>query len=115
MITSEDTLFGNYRWNELTTEISIRVNFLGPSQDDVGKKKLTVALNTLSNLKDLLNELANTLGSKFHENVFDPASNMLNENVAIIINGQHYTALDGLETPLKSGDEISFFPPLGGG
>ncbi len=88
---------------------------MGSSQDDVQKKKLTVLLDIPSSLKDLLLALSKQLGPKFHQNVYNPSSNELNKNVAIIINGQHYTALDGLETILKSGDEISFFPPIGGG
>ncbi len=97
-------------------KITVTVNFLGPSQDDVKKRNMVIGLASLKNsLKDLLERLADQIGQKFHENIFDPTSEILNENVAILVNGRHYTALDGLETPLKSGDEISIFPPLGGG
>jgi molybdopterin synthase sulfur carrier subunit len=95
--------------------ISVNVNFLGPSQDDVGKGKMVIGLDYNSTLKDLLKKLANKIGPKFKDFVFDPSSNILNENVAIIVNGRHITALDGLETPMSSGDEVSIFPPLGGG
>ena len=97
-------------------KISITVNFLGPSQDDVKKRNMVIGLASLKNsLKAVLENLADQIGQKFHENIFDPTSQILNDNVAILVNGRHYTALDGLETPLKSGDEISIFPPLGGG
>ena len=97
-------------------KLTVTVNFLGPSQDDVKKRNMVVGLSSLENsLKVLLENLADQIGPKFNENIFDPASQNLNENVAILVNGRHYTALDGLETPLKSGDEISIFPPLGGG
>ena len=97
-------------------KISITVNFLGPSQDDVKKRNMVIGLAGLKNsLKAVLENLADQIGQKFHENIFDPTSQILNDNVAILVNGRHYTALDGLETPLKSGDEINIFPPLGGG
>ncbi|MHA1129200.1 MAG: MoaD family protein [Candidatus Helarchaeota archaeon] len=95
--------------------ISVQVNFLGYSQDDVGAHKLKVELDPMSNLQTLLKTLAAQLGAKFRKYIYDPTTNVLNENITMIINGRHFTALDGLETPLKSGDDISIFPPLGGG
>ena len=94
---------------------SINVHFLAATQIDLGIRNTTAHLKGISNLKDLLVNLANTLGSKFHKYIFNPNSNELNENITILVNGRHFTTLDGLETPLKTGDEVSFFPPIGGG
>jgi MoaD family protein len=94
---------------------SINVHFLGATQIDLGIRNTTAHLKHISNLKDLLVNLATNLGSKFHKYVFDPNSNELNDNITILVNGRHFTTLDGLETPLKTGDEVSFFPPIGGG
>jgi len=95
--------------------ITINVHFLGATQRDIEKRNLTINLENLSNLKDLLIKLANKIGDKFQKYVFNPNSNELNENIAILVNGRHFTTLDGLETPLKTGDDVSFFPPIGGG
>ena len=94
---------------------SINVHFLAATQIDLGIRNTTAHLKGISNLKDLLVNLANALGSKFHKYVFNPNSNELNDNITILVNGRHFTTLDGLETPLKTGDEVSFFPPIGGG
>ncbi len=96
-------------------KITINVHFLGFSQDNVGVRDISVSLEGIVNLKDLLKELAEKIGPKFHEHVYNPNLDTLSDKNTIIINGRHYTTLDGLETPLKSGDEISFFPPVGGG
>lgn len=104
-----------HKLKEESETININVHFLGASQHDIGIRHLTTDLETLSNLKDLLLNLANKLGAKFQKYIFDPNSNELNENIAILVNGRHFTTLDGLETPLKTGDDVSFFPPIGGG
>ena len=96
-------------------KITIKVHFLGFSQDNIGVCDLSVNLEGLVSLKDLLKELAEKIGPKFHEFVYNPKLDILSEKNTILVNGRHFTALDGLETPLKTGDEISFFPPLGGG
>ncbi len=35
--------------------------------------------------------------------------------VTVLVNGRHIQYLQGLETPLKPGDVVSMFPPIGGG
>ncbi len=35
--------------------------------------------------------------------------------VTVLINGRHMQYLQGLETPLQPTDQISMFPPIGGG
>jgi molybdopterin converting factor small subunit len=95
--------------------ISVQVNFLGYSQDDVGIHKITLGLDPPSNLQNLLEILALKIGERFSKAIYDPKTHTLNENITMIINGRHFTALEGLETLLQSGDDISIFPPLGGG
>lgn len=94
---------------------TVNVHFLGFSQDLVGIRNLSISFTGLASLKDLLKKLAGKLGKKFREHVYNPDSDTLFEDNTILINGRHYSAIDGLESPLKSGDDVSFFPPLGGG
>jgi MoaD family protein len=95
--------------------LSFKIHFLGASQTDVGIREISISLEGLSNLKDLLKELSKKIGPKFNTHIFDPTVGTVNKTVTIIVNGRHYTTLDGLETILRNGDEISFFPPIGGG
>ena len=110
-----ENLKADQKLTEILENITVKVNFLGATSGDVGIHDISLTLRSLSNLKDLLKKLAEKLGMKFQQNIFDPKSDILNKKITIIVNGRHYTTLDGLETRLKNDDEISFFPPLGGG
>ncbi len=35
--------------------------------------------------------------------------------VTVLVNGRHMQYLQGLETPLRPSDQLSMFPPIGGG
>ena len=57
---------------------------------------------------------ANTI---VNEKIFiDPQSGAVSGQVAILVNGRHYSHLpDGLNTVLKDEDDVALFPPLAGG
>jgi len=59
--------------------------------------------------KDLLDELKDLKSWLLNEN------NELARNFIILINGRHIEFTGGLKTTLKDGDEITIFPPSGGG
>ncbi|MGD8857203.1 MAG: MoaD/ThiS family protein [Chloroflexota bacterium] len=41
---------------------------------------------------------------------------MVSRQVAILVNGRHYSHLpNGLNTKLKDGDDVALFPPIAGG
>jgi len=64
-----------------------------------------------STLNGLLKELSRRYGDKFKKQIFDPQTGGV-KFYRIVINGRH--CLD-LETPLKNGDQIDFYPALAGG
>jgi MoaD family protein len=67
-------------------------------------------------LRSLLAVLAQELDDPFRAEVFKDARGSLQPGIAVLINGQHYTHLpNGLETPLKDGDQVAIFPPIAGG
>jgi|Deesub1362A_J573_1020465.scaffolds.fasta_scaffold12810_2 molybdopterin synthase sulfur carrier subunit len=39
----------------------------------------------------------------------------ISKSVNIFLNGRNILVLDGLSTPLREGDVLNLFPPLGGG
>jgi len=65
-------------------------------------------------LRCLLNRLVGRI-SHFQEAVFNPQTQSLSSEVAIVINDHIQDLLQGLETKLQDGDRILFLPILAGG
>ena len=82
----------------------------------IGEQSITIPKDAALTLSDLLTTLANQLGQKFTASIYDPKLEVLDELVAVIVNGRSYRNLpDGLETSLQDGDEVAIFPPMAGG
>ena len=64
-------------------------------------------------LAELLESLARTYGGGFRGAVFDGAA--LSAAVMVLVNGHNVRFTGGLDTPLGDDDEVSLFPPVGGG
>jgi len=60
-------------------------------------------------LQDLLNELSDLKRWIVNEN------DELVKGFIVLINGRHVEFTGGLKTALKDGDEVTVFPPSGGG
>ena len=80
-----------------------------------GRKELTLEMNEAT-IAGLLRELSIQFGESFEKMLFDPESGVVNGQVAILVNGRHYSHLpDGLDTVLMDGDDVALFPPIAGG
>ncbi len=65
-------------------------------------------------LRSLLNRLAERI-PQLRETLFDPLTQSLSSEVALVINDRLQTPFPGLETQLKDEDRILIFPYLAGG
>ena len=67
-------------------------------------------------IEELLENLFARYGPEFRAMVLDTETGAVSQNTQILVNGRHYRTLPNkLKTLLKSGDEISLFPPIAGG
>ncbi|MGD8856725.1 MAG: MoaD family protein [Chloroflexota bacterium] len=80
-----------------------------------GRDSLTLELQEAT-IVTLLGELASLFGASFEEMFFEPEYGTVSRQVAILVNGRHYSHLpNGLNTKLKDGDDVALFPPIAGG
>ncbi|TFH09750.1 MAG: MoaD family protein [Candidatus Thorarchaeota archaeon] len=93
--------------------MKVSVKFYAHLGDLVDKKtKIEFDLVDGATISHLLEELF--LDSKIKKHLLDDRGN-LNSNITILKNGREIKFLDGIETLLESGDEISIFPLVAGG
>jgi sulfur-carrier protein len=64
-------------------------------------------------LRDLLLGLAEQYGAAFQKRVLPEGR--ISDTIILLVNGQHVTHLDGLDTALSPKDNISIFPMIAGG
>lgn len=92
--------------------MKIRIKFLKPFSEAVGKNDLVFELNGKT-LEDLLEELISQYPKLKKELYLE--NNELTEYVVIFINDKPLSILNGVKTRLKDNDEILFFIPVSGG
>lgn len=81
-------------------------------------RRVTKGLDSVSlegaNLQELLSQLEKRFPG-VRERIVDPSSGQLHRFVNIYVNGEDVRFLQGLQTSLKEGDEISIVPAVAGG
>ena len=84
-------------------------------KDIVGQRLTEIELPTGSTIEDFLKYMKEKWGDELSTRLFHPDSVAVLPYVRIMVNGQTIEFLEGLETPLKEGDEVLILPPASGG
>jgi molybdopterin synthase sulfur carrier subunit len=79
-----------------------------------GKGKVTLELSEGILLKEAIKQIIEKF-PKIERALIDPELGDPRPNTLIIVNGKEISALNGLETLLKDGDEVVFVPVSHGG
>ena len=84
-------------------------------KDVIGQRLTEIELPQGSTIKGCLTYLKERWGDELSARLFHPDSVEVLPYVRIMVNGQSITFLEGMETPLKDGDEVLILPPASGG
>lgn len=89
----------------------VKVKTFASFREIIGKREIEVELKSNSSVRDLLEELCKHYDLRAL--LFE--GDALQKYIKILVNNEDVVFLQGLETKLKSGDEIALFPPVAGG
>ncbi len=96
--------------------MGVKVRFLGTIRQSVGKDQLILSLDPCKTYKigDILREVIES-GGKDLSTILVEMQKKSRETVRVIVNGKEISSLDGFETEVQDGDQITIFPLLAGG
>ena len=89
--------------------MKIEVLFFGQLRELTAVHDSTFVIKDNARLVDLMEHLGEEYGAAFRQQVGSIKS------LRILINGQEYMLLGGMEAPLKDGDTVVLLPPIFGG
>jgi len=92
----------------------VTVKFFTTLREIVGKKEEQLEFSRSVTAKSLLSQLSKKYGKEFDDYVYDELGDVRG-HLQLLVNGQSVTALQGLRTKLKDGDQVAILPPVGGG
>jgi sulfur-carrier protein len=81
----------------------------------IGQRLTEVELPHESTIEGLLTYMQERWGDGLSNRLFHPVSGAVLPYVRIMVNGQTIDFLEGMQTPLKDGDEVLILPPVSGG
>jgi molybdopterin synthase sulfur carrier subunit len=81
-----------------------------------GKESIEVDIREGGKILDLVKEVSDRVGkAELQKALLDPELNDPRPNNVILVNGREINSLNGLETVLREGDEITVIPLIHGG
>lgn len=84
-------------------------------KDVVGQRLTEIEIPNGSTVDDFLKYVKERWGVELATRLFHPDSMEVLPYVRVMVNGQSINFLEGMETPLKEGDEVLILPPASGG
>ncbi|MBA7601745.1 hypothetical protein ES703_08826 [subsurface metagenome] len=93
--------------------MAVTVKFFAEFSEATEKKQESI--EGVNDVTSLLDELVRRFEKKLAERLYSSDTRELRKTVNILVNGRRLDFLQGLNTPLKDGDEVAIFPPVAGG
>jgi len=94
--------------------VKVKVRLLGVFRGFSGKSQLSLELEQPT-MRNAIQTLTQLLSTEARRLLIDPELNDPRPNALILLNGKEISALKGLETEIKEGDEVTIIPVSHGG
>jgi MoaD family protein len=95
--------------------MQIKVHYISLVKTYTNKNQEEITLNDNATVGQLLDQIANTYGKQFIQEVYDPAKKEMKSTFVTMVNGVLIDQLQGVNTPLKNGDNIILMSLMTGG
>ena len=92
----------------------VNIKLLGIFRRAYGSDTIRVKIEKNIQLRELIEELVDS-SEDLRRVLIDPELETPLPNAVILLNGKDISVLNGLETPIKDGDEIVLIPVIHGG
>jgi len=93
----------------------VRVHYLGFIKNLIGQSEDEFELEEGASLSELLNKLAGIYGKPFQKEVFEKGMKDVKMGFVVTVNGILIGQLNGMETQLNNGDNITLMSLMSGG
>ncbi len=92
----------------------VKVRFFTLIREKAGVNEIDLSIDGEMTVVKLLELIQKKIGKQFLEGLLLKNGNLIDRAV-VLVNGRNISHLRGFETIVKDGDEVSLFPPGGGG
>jgi len=99
---------------EVTMSGAINIKLLGVFRRAYGSSVVKLKIKKNVQLREIIQKLADS-SKDLKRVLIDPELENPLPNAVILLNGKDISALNGLETPIKDGDEVVLIPVIHGG
>jgi molybdopterin converting factor small subunit len=97
------------------THLQIKVHYISLVKSYTGKSQEDIALPDDTTVAKLLDFVAEQYGEQFKAEVYDPQKKEMKQTFVAMVNGVLMDQLKGVDTPLKSGDDVILMSLMTGG
>jgi len=95
--------------------VKVKVEYLGFIRNMLSKRTEELELREGTSLKELLSELSERYGSEFKKQVYESGQKDVKYGFVVTVNGVLMDQLRGVETTLKTGDQVILMSLMSGG
>ena len=95
--------------------MKVKVHYISLVKSYTNKSQDEISLPNAAVLSDLLDKIAQTYGKQFTDEVYDPAKKEMKATFVAMVNGVLMDQIQGVNSPLKDGDNIILMSLVTGG